>query len=382
MINRQLQPHLENQLSHYPAVALLGARQVGKTTLAKALGGRYFDLERDQDRLRLDLEWESLIAGTDLLILDEAQVVPEIFPRLRAAIDADRKRSGRFLLLGSVSPSLMKQVGQALTGRLALCELTPFLARELPEHQWDQLWKMGGYTDGGILEPERFANWQSNYLELMAQRDLPGWGLPARPLVTTRLFRMLAALHGQTWNASQLGKSLGLSYHTVDTYVDYLEQAYLVHRLPAYASNIKKRLVKSPKLYWRDSGLLHALLDLEENDDLYSKPWVGASWEGWIIEQILDHLGSAGRSFHAFHLRTSDQREIDLLLEYRGVLWAFEIKLTGTPDTGTLKRLRENAALIDADRAVLISRTTSPIHGDAVASLDLAATLDLLLNTT
>jgi len=382
MIPRRLQSHFKKQLERYPAVALLGARQVGKTTLAKTLEGRYLDLEREQDRLRLDIEWESLVAGTDLLILDEAQAMPEIFPRLRTAIDADRKRNGRFLLLGSVSPSLMKQVGQALTGRLALCELTPFLAREFPEHQWDRLWKMGGYPDGGVLAPKHFADWQRNYLELMAQRDLPGWGLPARPLVTARLFRMLAALHGQTWNASQLGKSLGLSYHTVDTYVDYLEQAYLVRRLPAYSSNIKKRLVKSPKLYWRDSGLLHSLLDLEEKDDLYAKPWVGASWEGWVVEQILSHLSSAGKPFQAFHLRTSDQREIDLLLKYRSALWTFEIKLTSAPGTDALKRLRENAALIDADRAVLISRTTSLIHGEEVASLNLAATLDQLLNIT
>lgn len=379
MITRLLKEHLQNQLKRYPAVALLGARQTGKTTLAREFDGRYFDLERPQDRLRLDIEWENLIEAPHLLILDEAQTMPEVFPRLRSAIDEDRRRSGRFLLLGSVSPSLMAQVGQALTGRLALCGLTPFLARELPEEKWDHLWKTGGYPDGGILDAVRFPDWQNNYLELMAQRDLPNWGLSSRPLVTLRLFRMLAALHGQTWNASQIGKNFGLSYHTVNVYADFLEQAYLIRRLPAYAANIKKRLVKSPKIYWQDSGLLHALLAFESDGDLYAKPWVGASWEGWIIEQILGHLRSSGEPFQAFYLRTSDQREIDLLLEYRGLLWAFEIKLSSVPEAATLQRLKDTAALVDADRVALISRTTHPVLGKETASLNLVTVLDLLL---
>ena len=217
-------------------------------------------------------------------------------------------------------------------------------------------------------------------IDLMAQRDLPNWGLPARPTTTSRLFRMLAAVHGQTWNASQMGKSLGLSYHTVNTYVDYLEQAYLLRRLPAYATNIKKRLVKSPKIYWRDSGLLHALLGMDGHADLYSQPWMGTSWEGWITEQILSHLQSRGASFQAFHLRTSDQREIDLLLEYRGQLWAFEIKLSSAPNTDSFATLRHTAELIGADYTALISRTIQPVQGEKVASLNLATTLDLLEN--
>lgn len=379
MIPRLLVPHLQTQLKNYPAVALLGARQVGKTTLAKNLGGHYFDLENPQDCLRLNIEWEKLTAIPKLLILDEAQAMPEIFPRLRGAIDADRQLMGRFLLLGSISPALMTRVGQSLTGLLALCQLTPLLARELGRESWDLLWKMGGYPDGGLFEPARFPDWQHHYLALMAQRDLPNLGLAARPSTTERLFRMLAALHGQTWNASQVGNSLGLSYHTVNTYVDYLEQVYLLRRLPAYAADLKKRLVKSPKIYWRDSGLLHALLDLQRDADLYTRPWVGASWEGWVIEQVLSHLQSWGQSFQVFYLRTSDQYEIDLLLEYRGQLWAFEIKLSSVPDADSLTRLRDTAALVGADRCVLISRTASPMQGDKVASLDLAATLDLLL---
>lgn len=378
-IDRLARRHVEAQLKRYPAVALLGARQSGKTTLARQLGGDYLDLEREQDRLRLDVEWEALMASHRLVILDEAQAAPEVFPRLRSAIDEDRRRNGRFLLLGSVSPALMTQVGQALTGRLALCELTPLLVREMADTDGDRLWKMGGFPDGGAVQPDSFPGWQRNYLELMAQRDLPGWGLPARPLVTTRLFRMLAALHGQLWNASQIGKSLGLSYHTVNAYVDFMEQAYLVRRLPAYSANIRKRLVKSSKVYWRDSGLLHSLLDLEGGDDLYQRPWVGASWEGWVIEQLVSHLHVTGNAFRAFHLRTSDQREIDLLLEYRGELWAFETKLTSVPTVSDLRHLEDAAALVGADRCVLVSRTTRPLRGKTAASVGLSDALEMLL---
>ncbi|MBT6146263.1 MAG: ATP-binding protein [Gemmatimonadetes bacterium] len=261
MLTRFIKDRLLELLGRYPAVALLEPRQCGKTTLARMIPGQYFDLESEQDRLRLDVEWN---------------------------------------VLGSVSPALMRQGSQSLTGRLALCELTPFLLSE-SQVQPDRLWLTGGYPDGGVLDPGQFPEWQHNYLALMSQRDLPNWGLTARPVVTMRLFRMLAAVHGQLWNASQIGKSLGLSYHSVNAYVDFLEQAYLLRRLPAYSANIRKRLVRSPKLYWRDSGLLHALLDTGTDDDLLVRPWVGASWEGWIIEQLLSRLSSAGRTFQAYH---------------------------------------------------------------------------------
>jgi predicted AAA+ superfamily ATPase len=378
MIDRQLTTLISARLRTYPAVALVGPRQSGKTTLARALDGAYFDLEQEADRLRLDVEWDSIATGRRLAILDEAQEMPTLFSRLRAAIDEDRKRHGRFLLLGSVSPALMQQVGESLAGRLALCELTPLLARELPERRRDDLWRFGGYPDGGILDSTRFPDWQRFYLDLLAQRDLPHWGLPARASVTQRLFRMLAAVHGQTWNASQIGKSLGLSYHTVNQYVDFLEQAFLVRRLPAFSANLRKRLVKAPKLYWRDSGLLHALLDLNTPADLLARPWVGASWEGWVIEQILAHLSALGKPHQAFHFRTSDQYEIDLLLECGGRRWAFEIKLTSSPSPVDLELLGKKAALVNAHAHYLISRTTQPTVAARRGSLNLASCLELL----
>lgn len=296
------------------------------------MDGRYFDLEQEPDRLSLDLTWEEAVDGRELVVLDEAQAWPEIFPRLRGAIDGDRGRNGRFLLLGSVSPALMTQVSESLAGRLSVIEITPLLWSELTsDRQRQRLWLFGGYPDGGVLNGRRFPVWQGDYLNLLAQRDLPTWGLTARPQTTQRLLRMLTVVHGQEWNASQLGKSLGLSYHTVNGYLDYLEGAFLIRRLPAYHANLGKRLVKRPKVYWRDTGLLHALLNTSDRETLLSQPWVGASWEGYVIDQVLGALQCSGRRFDPYHFRTSDQREIDLLVQVDSELWALEIKLTTRP---------------------------------------------------
>jgi len=295
MIQRFVATELQHRLKASPAVALVGPRQCGKTTLAWSLGGNYFDLEQPADRVKLDLQWDQLTAGNTLIILDEAQSWPEVFPRLRGAIDKDRKRTGRFLLLGSVSPTLMVKVSESLAGRLALLELTPFLLKEIPADHQQRLWLCGGFPDGGVLGQNRFPRWQDDYLTLLAERDLPNWGLTARPQTTTRFLKMLAALHGQPWNASQLGSSLSLDGKTVSSYLDYLTGAFLIRRLLPYQGNIRKRLVKRPKVYWRDTGLLHAQLNITTVDALLSHPAVGASWEGFVIEQIIGSLSAAGR---------------------------------------------------------------------------------------
>jgi predicted AAA+ superfamily ATPase len=372
MIRRQAMAEVRARLTAAPAVALIGPRQCGKTTLAQSLGGAYFDLEQEPERLRLDLEWETLVAGTKLVILDEAQSWPELFPRLRGAIDRDRRRRGRFLLLGSVSPFLMLQVSESLAGRLSLVELTPFLWTELASRAArDRLWLRGGYPEGGVLGGRSFPRWQRDHLKLLAQRDLPNWGLPARPQTTERLLRMLAAVHGQVWNASQLGQSLGLDYKTVNGYLDYLEGAFLIRRLAPYHANIGKRLTKSPKVYWRDSGLLHALLSISDQSTLLAQPWVGASWEGFVVEQILGCLSAAGRQFEAYWFRTSDQFELDLVLNLDGQLWAVEIKLTASPRPADMDRLDKAADLIGASRRVLVSRTSRVAGDDKRVSCDL-----------
>ena len=193
----------------------------------------------------------------------------------------------------------MVHVSESLAGRLSLVELTPLLSTELGQCPLSRVWCRGGYPEGGALHRQRFPQWQRDYLDLLAQRDLPAWGLPAKPQVTQRLLKMLAAAHGQAWNASQVGQSLGLSYHTVNSHLDYLVGAFLIRRLPAYHANIGKRLVKSPKVYWRDTGLLHALMNVADEGDLLGRPWAGLSWEGFVIEQILGALQCAGREFEA-----------------------------------------------------------------------------------
>lgn len=372
-------PRVRELLRRSPAVALLGPRQSGKTTLAKSLGGRYFDLEQEEDRLRLDVEWDRLAAGRALVVLDEAQAHPALFPRLRGAIDRRRPRRGRYLLLGSIAPNLMRRVSESLAGRLALCEISPLLAAELPAGREASLWLHGGFPEGGVLERARpFPGWQLDYLRLLAERDLPGWGLPARPHTTLRLLRMLAAVHGAAWNASEVGRSLGLSYHTVNSYADYLEGAYLIRRLPQFAGSLRKRLMRSPRLYWRDSGLLHALHGVRSWDGLLAQPWVGASWEGFVIAQALDLLAVTGRPHDAAYLRTSDGYEIDLLLELEGRRWAIEVKLTTAPGPADFDRLSRAADLVGAERRILVSRTSAgAVHGRN-ASVNLVGLLSLL----
>jgi hypothetical protein len=377
MIPRQIQSRLRERLAAYPAVALLGPRQCGKTTLARSLAGHYFDLEQESERLRLDLGWDDLLTGKKLVILDEAQSWPEVFPRLRGAIDRDRKRPGRFLLLGSVSPALMVRVSESLAGRLSLMELTTFTLAELGTRAArDRLWFRGGYPEGGVLKAGRYPQWQRDYLTLLAQRDLPSWGLPARPQTTDRLLRMLAALHGQVWNASQVGQSLGLSYHTVNTYLDYLTGAFLIRRLPPYQANIRKRLIKAPKVYWRDSGLLHALLNVPDEQALLAQPFAGASWEGFVIEQAIAGLSARGRQFHAYYFRTSDQQELDLVLDFGRELWAVEVKLSASPGPNDMKRLDQSADLIGATRRFLVSKTRVVAENGRRVSLNLPAFLE------
>lgn len=357
-LERLAEQTVSARLRSFPAVALVGPRQSGKTTLAKKLGSHYFDLEQESDRLRLDLQWETLTTADSLLVLDEAQTWPALFPRLRGTIDARRKVNGRFLLLGSVSPDLMREVSESLAGRIAMVELPPLSSAELTDDAQDLLWTCGGYPDGGVLDAgSSFPVWQESYLRQMAERDLPSWGLSAKPGQTARLMKLAAALNGGQVNASQLGQAINLSYHTIQSWLDYLEGGYLIRRLPPFfTANFPKRLVKTPKLCWRDSGLLHALLGLKKGADLFDSPWVGESWEGWVINQILNVRQSLGESLNAFYFRTSDGLECDLLIESGSGRELIEIKLTSEPSIADFRKLEKIAELTGATRMVLLSR--------------------------
>ena len=356
MLRRIASTFLRSALRQFPAVTIVGPRQCGKTTLARSLGGSYFDLEQESERVRLDLEWKELIAGKSRLILDEAQSYPEVFPRLRGAIDANRRKNGRFLLLGSVSPVLMRSVSESLAGRMAVAELTPFLRSEIRTTAMrSRLWLMGGFPDGGVRRAKAFPLWQDNYLRLMTERDLPALGIPCTQQTTSRLLRMLAALNGQQFNASELGRSLGINYQTASSYTDFVEGAFLIRRLPAFHTNLGKRLVKAPKLFWRDAGLLHAILGITSMQALRSHPSVGASWESYVVEQALGVLTALGAPHTAYHFRTSDGHELDLVLEIGRERIAVEIKLTSNPSPHDLARLEKCAAMINATRSILVT---------------------------
>lgn len=341
-MNRKLASLLARRLQHQPAVAILGPRQVGKTTLAREIAADapdaiFLDLEREADRAQLaraDLFFPR--HRDQLVVLDEVQTVPDLFARLRPEIDADR-RPGRFLLLGSASGSLLRQSAESLAGRIAYLELTPFLIEELVasiDHnstvEASSLWLRGGFPRSFLAadEAESLA-WRIDFIETFLARDLPQLGntVPAETL--RRFWRMCAHLHGQLFNASQLGAALGgVAHTTVGRYLDLLVDALVLRRLPPYLANVGKRLVKSPKVYVRDSGLLHALLGIRSLDDLNGHPVAGQSWEGFVIEQILATLPPLATS--GFY-RTSAGAELDLVVEQAGRRIGFEIKLSTAP---------------------------------------------------
>lgn len=324
-------------LSQFPAVALLGPRQVGKTTLARAVAqsrpdALHLDLELESDRQVLSRPGLFLPTVRDrLVVLDEVQWLPELFTALRPEIDADR-RAGRFLMLGSASAELLRQSAESLAGRIAYEELTPLLACELePNLQAVQcLWQRGGFPMS-YLAPDDEASWRwrQEFLRALIQRDLPALGIRVAAESMRRFMTMLAHLQGQVLNAAQLGQSLGgLSHTTVLRHVDHLVDALLLRRLEPHAANIGKRLVKSPKVYLRDSGLVHALLGLSTAQDLQGHPVVGGSWEGFVIEQI---AAAAPPGAHLGYFRTAAGAEIDLIVDTGVRKVAFEIKFSSAP---------------------------------------------------
>jgi uncharacterized protein len=337
MIIRRLQADIIKSLSDFPVVGLVGSRQTGKTTLAKNLAKEHFgesvylDLERPSDSHKLDEAELYLEQFKDrLVIIDEVQRKPDLFPLIRSMVDSNPGRHGRFALLGSASPDLIRQASESLAGRIIYHELSPFLLDETAGDSWRKLWFRGGYPLSYLADTEDNSNrWKEAFIRTYLEQDIPGLGFRTPAAQLRRFWEMVSHNHGQLWNANKLASSMGVSGPAIRRYLDLLQDTFVLRQLAPYHINTKKRLVKSPKVYVRDSGLLHSLLGIERQDLLLGSPHAGASWEGWVVEQIISPLPN---SWPTYFYRTSAGAEIDLLIFPPGKApIAIEIKLSLQP---------------------------------------------------
>ncbi|MEB2783508.1 ATP-binding protein [Algoriphagus persicinus] len=331
---RQILALLQEYLSIFPAVGILGPRQVGKTTLVKTLNlnkeSIYIDLEKASDRAKLvDAELFLKAHAEKTVILDEIQLMPELFSELRSLIDEQRE-PGRFILLGSASPDLIRKSADSLAGRIGYLELTPFFWEEVAADELEKLWIRGGFPLSFLAKSERESQlWRQNFIKTYLERDLAQIGLSTDPRLVERFWIMLANAQGGIWNGESFARALGITRPTVNRFLEYLEGSFMVRVLPPFHQNIKKRLVKSPKVFIRDAGLLHSLTGVTSMDSLINQVLIGASWEGLVIEQI---TATFGQEYDYYFYRTHQGAECDLLLVKNGqVKTAIEIKNTLSP---------------------------------------------------
>lgn len=334
--------------SVHPIVALTGPRQCGKTTLARHLAAQaprstYFDLEAAVDRQRLTAPEQTLGRLADLVVIDEVQRLPALFETLRVLVDRPRNRA-RFLLLGSASPALVKGVSESLAGRVGLVDLAGFELGEVGSAAWRELWLRGGFPRA-YLAPDRAASglWRDNFVRTFLERDIPQLGISVPAETLRRFWTMIAHYHGQVWNGAEFARSIGATQATARRYLDILAGVFMVRVLPPWFVNLKKRQVKAPKVYLRDAGLLHTLLGLTEEDELAGHPKVGASFEGFAIEQVLAALDAG----HPHYWATHGGAELDLLIERRGARHGFECKLADAP--GVTRSMRVALADLGLD---------------------------------
>ncbi len=323
---------LETATRRSPITALLGPRQVGKTTLARDfLAGRpaaFFDLESLPDQRRL--QNPELVLGSlqGLVVLDEIQQMPKLFATLRVLVDRPENRA-RFIILGSASPQLVRRASESLAGRVEFIELDGFDLSETGSAAWQTLWQRGGFPRSFLADSESDSlAWREGFIRTFLERDLPQLGIPIPATAMRRFWSMLAHYHGQIWNASEIGRSMGLSDKTVRSYLDILSGAFMVRQLQPWFENTGKRQVRSPKIYLRDSGLLHSLLNIPDTDTLLSHPKVGASWEGYAIEQLLSILHPS----EAYFWSTHSAAELDLLFFANGKRYGIEVKFSEAPE--------------------------------------------------
>lgn len=336
LIPRNLTAEINRRLQQNPVLAILGPRQCGKTTLALQIvkplkNAVHLDLENPADLAKLDdpLAFFSLHEN-DLVCLDEIQRTPELFVTLRSIVD-QRDRNGQFLILGSAGRDLIRQSSESLAGRITYLDLTPFLLNEIESDaagDLRRLWLRGGFPRSYLAADEEASfQWRLDFIRTFLERDIGMLGFRMPPARLGRLWKMCAHIHGSLLNSTKLADSLGVSSHTVRSYIDLLEHTYMIRVLMPDAPNLKKRLVKSPKIYIRDSGILHGLLDIRTHDDLLSHPVVGASFEGFAMENIL----ASAKGYEPYFYRTGAGAEIDLVLRRGRRVLAFELKSSTVP---------------------------------------------------
>jgi predicted AAA+ superfamily ATPase len=363
MWDRKAETKLRRLLRQFPCVCILGSRQVGKTTLAKRSfkGCCYYDLESPavQDRVRLAPE-EFLSSATGLLVLDEIQSIPEIMNALKVAIDARRRYNGRFLILGSANPGVLKTASETLAGRVGFVDLDPLMASECaqgtPALNVNDVLLRGGYPVAAKTAngDNRFV-WLESFVRTFIERDLAQFRIDIQPALMRKLLLMIAHVHGSIWNASQLASSAGVSYHTINRYVEIMETAFIVRSLQPYHVNIGKRITKSPKIFLRDSGLRHYLLGIRTLEALRNSPYCGASWEGFIIEEIIRNEQCTIVPARFYFYRTQAGLEADLIMERAdGGKTAIEIKYGTRIEKIWIKKLQQVMADVNAKNGLLI----------------------------
>ncbi|MDA3780979.1 MAG: ATP-binding protein [Bacteroidales bacterium] len=384
LIQRKIEYFVKENLNIFPAIVILGPRQCGKSTLIRMMSGYlqdfiYLDLQNRDDIAKLSEPSLFFQANKQKTIcLDEIQLIPDMFSILRSEIDINR-RLGRFILLGSASRDLIQHSAESLAGRIGIIELTPFLISELSiEKGFDikRFWLRGGYPDSYLAGSDKASSlWCENFLRTYTERDIPqlGYQIPANQI--TRMLIMIAHSHGQVFNASKLGESLGLTHPTVKRYLDLLEQTFILRSLQAYVKNVKKRIIKSPKVYVRDTGLLHRLLQINDFNSLMGNPIFGASWEGLVIENICSSINNCEFSF--FRSATGD--EIDLIIHKPNEVIAIECKASTAPKLS--KGFWRSLAIVKPDKTYIVAPVNEkyPIAKNVVVC-GLIEVLDLLIN--
>jgi predicted AAA+ superfamily ATPase len=360
-IHRKLEDEIQKYLQIFPIVAILGPRQCGKSTIVKQLfsnsqHGIYLDLQNQEDLNKLiDPRLFFKTNEEKVICLDEIQLVPELFGTLRSVVDENRQ-NGKFILLGSASRDLIQKSSESLAGRIGFLYLTPFLMNEVPETDLSVFWNRGAYPNSLLAENDEFSSiWRENYIKTYVERDIPQLGFDIPALKLRRFLTMCAHNHGQTLNLSKLASSMDLTHPTIRKYIDIFEQTFVLRSLPSYELNVKKRMVKSPKIYVRDSGILHQLLLIKNMDALFGHPIFGSSWEGLVIEQLLSNLNCP-----AYFYRTATGDEIDLVLELNNKIIAIECKASTSPQLtkGSYRALE----LIKPDLTFIVAPINSEMY--------------------